>query len=108
MSVPVSVHQPAPDRTLAVWLDWAPDLSSTDSTQAHCVDGDHQPTDLVVGFPGCSVVWSIEADATPYAGLGVSRVVRLVGWLVLGLGVVGLECRRLWRFRRVQGAGLPE
>ena len=49
MSVPVSVHQPAPDRTLAVWLDSAPDLSSTDGTQAYCVDGDHQPTDLAVG-----------------------------------------------------------
>jgi hypothetical protein len=43
MSVPVSVHQPAPDRTLAVWLDSTPDLSSTDSTQAYWVDGEHQP-----------------------------------------------------------------
>src|SRR5829696_10152393 len=49
MSVPVSVHQPAPDRTLAVWLDSTPDLSSTNSTQADCMDGEHQPTDLVVG-----------------------------------------------------------
>jgi len=49
MSVPVSVHQPIPDRTLATWLDSAPDLSSADSTQAHCLDGDHQPTDLAVG-----------------------------------------------------------
>jgi hypothetical protein len=48
MAVPVAVHQPAPDRTLAVWLDSAPDLSSTDSTQAHWVDGEHQPTDLAV------------------------------------------------------------
>ena len=47
MSVPVSVHQPVPDRTLAVWLDLAPDLSCTDSTQAYWVDGEHQPTDLV-------------------------------------------------------------
>jgi hypothetical protein len=49
MSVPLSVHQPVPDRTLAVWLDSTPDLSCTDSTQAYCVDGEHQPTDLVVG-----------------------------------------------------------
>jgi hypothetical protein len=44
----VAVHQPSPDRTLAVWLDSTPDLSCTNSTQAHCVDGEHQPTDLAV------------------------------------------------------------
>jgi hypothetical protein len=49
VSVPVSVHQPSPDRTLAVWLDSTPDLSSTNSTQAYCVDVEHQPTDLAVG-----------------------------------------------------------
>jgi hypothetical protein len=49
VSVPVSVHLPASDRTLAVWLDLAPDLSSADSTQAYCVDVEHQPTDLAVG-----------------------------------------------------------
>src|SRR4029453_13520096 len=31
-----------------IWLDWASDLSSTNSTQAHCVDAEHQPTDLAV------------------------------------------------------------
>ena len=40
MSVPVSVHQPAPDRTLATWLDTTPDLSSTNSTQHYAVDVD--------------------------------------------------------------------
>ena len=49
MSVPVSVHQPAPDRTLAVWLDSPPDLSSANSTQGYWADVDHQPTDLAVG-----------------------------------------------------------
>jgi|GEM_PF-4708575 len=49
MSVSVSVHQPVPDRTLAVWMDSAPDLTCIDSTQAHCVDAEHQPTDLAVG-----------------------------------------------------------
>ena len=49
VSVSVSVHQPAPDRTQAIWLDSAPDLSSADSTQAHCMDAEHQPTDLAVG-----------------------------------------------------------
>jgi hypothetical protein len=49
MSVPVSVHQPAPDRTVAVWLDSSPDLTSINSTQAHWVDGEHWPTDLAVG-----------------------------------------------------------
>jgi hypothetical protein len=48
VSVPVSVHQPAPDRTQAAWLDLAPDLSRTDSTQACCVDVEHQPTDRVL------------------------------------------------------------
>jgi hypothetical protein len=49
VSVRVSVHQPVPDRTPAVWLDSAADLSSANSTQAYWVDGDHQPTDLAVG-----------------------------------------------------------
>jgi hypothetical protein len=47
-SVPVSVHQPAPERTQATWLDSTPDLSCANSTQAHCVDVEHQPTDLAV------------------------------------------------------------
>src|SRR5215212_8843497 len=55
MSVPVLVHQPAPGRTLAIWP--APDLSCKDSTRDHCVDVDHQPTDLAVGREsgGCDV-----------------------------------------------------
>jgi hypothetical protein len=47
--VRLAVHQPAPDRTLAISLDSAPNLSCTNSTQAHCVDAEHQPTDLAVG-----------------------------------------------------------
>jgi hypothetical protein len=50
--VRVAVHQPSPDSTLAVSLDSAPDLSSTNSTQAHWVDVEHQPTDLAVGVFG--------------------------------------------------------
>jgi class 3 adenylate cyclase len=49
MAVRVAVHQPVPDKALAVWLDSTPDLSSTNGTQAHSVDVDHQPTDLAVG-----------------------------------------------------------
>src|SRR5215212_9939920 len=49
VAVPMAVHQPAPDRTVAVWLDLAPDLSCKDSTKDHCVDVEHQPTDLAVG-----------------------------------------------------------
>jgi hypothetical protein len=49
VSVCVSVHQPAPDRTLAVWLDSSPDLSCTNSTRGYWVDAEHQPTDLAVG-----------------------------------------------------------
>ena len=48
MAVRVAVHQPSPDRPLAIWLDSAPELSCTDSTQAHGVDVEHQPTDLMV------------------------------------------------------------
>jgi hypothetical protein len=44
----VAVHQPSPDG-LALLAGLAFDLSSTDSTQAHCVDAEHQPTDLAVG-----------------------------------------------------------
>jgi hypothetical protein len=49
VSVSVSVHEPVPDRTLAISLDLAPDLSCTDSIQDHYMDVDHQPTDLAVG-----------------------------------------------------------
>jgi hypothetical protein len=49
VAVRMAVHQPAPDRTLAGWLDSTPDLSCTNSTLAHCVDAEHQPTDLAVG-----------------------------------------------------------
>jgi hypothetical protein len=45
VSVPVSVHQPAPDPTPSSWLDWG----CTDSTRADWVDAEHQPTDLAVG-----------------------------------------------------------
>jgi hypothetical protein len=69
LSVPVSVHQPSPDTTQAVWLDLAPDLSRTDSTQSHCVDAEHQPTDLAVGFvssPERPV--DLHADVAPVEG----------------------------------------
>ena len=49
MSIPVSVHQPSPDSTAGYWLDLTPDLSSANSTQPHCLDAEHQPTDLAVG-----------------------------------------------------------
>ena len=32
-----------------IWLDPTPDLTSVDSTQANCVDAEHQATDLAVG-----------------------------------------------------------
>jgi hypothetical protein len=46
--VRVAAHQPSPDKTLAVWLDSTPDLSSTSGTQAYVVDVEHQPADLMV------------------------------------------------------------
>ena len=48
MSVPVLVHQPTPDRTVAVWPDLAPDPTSINSTQKDPVDAEHQPTELVL------------------------------------------------------------
>jgi hypothetical protein len=48
MAVRVAVHQPSPDSTWDNWLDSTPDLSSVNSTQAYCVDVEHQPTDLAV------------------------------------------------------------
>jgi hypothetical protein len=42
----VSVHQPSPDGTLAIWLDSIHDLSCIDSTQNYCVDAEHQPKDV--------------------------------------------------------------
>jgi hypothetical protein len=50
VAVRVAVHQPSPDRTLAVQLDSTPDLTSVNSTQADCVDGEHQPTELALCF----------------------------------------------------------
>jgi hypothetical protein len=49
MSIPVSVHQPSPDSTAGYRLDLTPDLSSANSTQPHCLDAEHQPTDLAIG-----------------------------------------------------------
>src|SRR5829696_9625507 len=58
-----AVHQASPDRTLAVWLDLAPDLSCTNSIQDYCLDVEHQPTDLAtaVGQPSGSRSRSIHA-----------------------------------------------
>src|SRR5215207_1201020 len=61
VAVRVAVHQPAPDSTQATWLDSAPDLSCTNSTQAYCVDVEHQPTDLAVGVFRSADRTSLEA-----------------------------------------------
>src|SRR5215203_5136816 len=82
VSVPVSVHQPALDRTVAVWLDSAPDLSCTDSTQAYCVDVEHQPTDLVpMEFvEPASRGWGLQVVAfSELAGVAQLHVGLLVG-----------------------------
>src|SRR4029453_15713627 len=66
-----AVHQPSPDSTQATWLDLAPDLSCTNSTQAHCVDVEHQPTDLAVeGLPHQD---ELSARADALAGYGRPR-----------------------------------
>jgi hypothetical protein len=49
VAVPVAVFQPSPDRTLASWLDSPLNVTGTDSTHRHRMDGEHQPTDLAVG-----------------------------------------------------------
>jgi hypothetical protein len=69
MAVHVAVHHPSPDRTLAVSLDSASDLSCTDSTQAHYVDVDHQPTDLAVGFESLAAVNDSPEIRIVYAGI---------------------------------------
>jgi hypothetical protein len=48
MAVRVAVHQPSPDRTPALCRDSATDVSCMNSTQDHCVDAEHQATDLAV------------------------------------------------------------
>jgi hypothetical protein len=62
MAVRVAVHQPSPDSTQAIWLDSTSDLSSTDSTRADWVDGEHQPTDLML---------RVDADCSDDAGAGL-------------------------------------
>jgi hypothetical protein len=56
VSVRVLIHQPGPDRTLAVWLDSTPDLSCPNGIRAHGVDVEHQPTDLVLRWSVRSAV----------------------------------------------------
>jgi hypothetical protein len=54
VAVLVAVHQPSPDRSLAHWLDPPSDLTRTNSTSQHEVDGEHQPTELAVGVEALS------------------------------------------------------
>jgi hypothetical protein len=73
VAVRVSVHQPSPERTLATWLDSAPDLSCANSTQGHWVDAEHQPTDLAVGGSNPSRRATITAAQRPYRGTAAYR-----------------------------------
>jgi hypothetical protein len=66
VAVRVAVHQPVPERTLAVWLDSTPDVSCTNSTQVYCVDVEHQPTDLAVGGSNPSRRATNTAGQRPY------------------------------------------
>ena len=90
MSVSVSVHQPALDSTSGDRLDWTPDLRCTDSTRAHWVDVEHQPTELVA--------------SAGRVGRGVSGVVgRLLERASWGCPTAGSGCprdRRCWRTAR--------
>jgi hypothetical protein len=47
----MAVHQPALDRTLAIWLDSEPDLSCKDSTVQHAVDDLRLSSKHQVGVP---------------------------------------------------------
>ena len=69
------------DSTQAVSLDLAPDLSSTNSSQAHCVDVEHQPMDLAVGGsnPSRHPALACAASLNSYAPNGLNK-----GWLDAG------------------------
>jgi hypothetical protein len=90
VAVRVAVHQPSPDRTQAVSLDSAPDLSCTNSTQAHCVDVEHQPTDLAVGFPfsaqACAQLGGDGGDCTAHAADRMDSVLASHGGVLLASG----------------------
>jgi hypothetical protein len=49
---------------LRYWLDSAPHLSCADSTQAYCVDVEHQPTDLAVGFESLAARQTRSSEAS--------------------------------------------
>jgi hypothetical protein len=71
--VRVAVHQPSPDSTPDDWLDFAPDLSCDDSTQDHCVDAEHQATDLAVGGSHLSQRAGIPGrSGRPRGGVGLT------------------------------------
>jgi transposase len=67
--VHVPGHHASPDG-IWCWLDSASNLSCINSTQAHCGDAEHQPTDLAVGGSNPS------RRAPKLTGLGC----RLDGW----------------------------
>jgi hypothetical protein len=49
VAVSMAVFQPSPEPTPAISLDSPLDLTCTNSTRRHQVDGEHPPTDLAVG-----------------------------------------------------------
>ena len=93
-------------RTLAVWLD-STLTCCTNSTQAHCVDGRHQPTDLAVG--GSNPSRRANLQVRPHiAGLGCPS-----GWGAVNdlpdsrPGRVALPCRCVHLDRRLGEIGTP-
>jgi hypothetical protein len=80
MSVPVSVHQLAPDSTAGYWLDSAPDLSSTNGTQAYCADAEHQATDLAI--------WGFESLAARHVIAGQPVCIRSLTLVLVIFGPI--------------------
>src|SRR4029453_11642280 len=60
--VRVAVHQASPDGLSGTGWTHSPDLSSTNSTQDHCVDVEHQPTDLAVS----RTCWPVPHIGVPF------------------------------------------
>jgi SAM-dependent methyltransferase len=73
------VHQPSPDRTLAVWLDSSIDLSCTDSIQGQSVDVDHRPNGSGGWVESCSILGPMEEVAARQRGVMGDPLRRIVG-----------------------------
>src|SRR6266545_6176958 len=83
VSVLISVHQPAPDRTSGAWPDSASDLGCKNSTE-HPPDDDHKPTDVAVGIPLGEAVGRLSQCLVEMPWVSVHTITasaRSTGWM---------------------------